>query len=152
MQLLALIDRRLLPDDPGLHALQLLHEVRHVDDEVADHREVSKRLDDDRSGVEVAQERRAGEPWLAVHHHPAGSAHAHPARPSVREAAVEVVLDVVQGVQYHHVVGSRDVELVEVRLWGALGPVAADLQRDRVCTHTLPPEILNICARRAATA
>src|SRR5262249_3843619 len=102
LPILTLGDRLLhLPYDPWLDAHQFPHEVPDVDDEVADDRKVAKRLDPDRSGRVVAEERGACELGLAVDGHPAAAADAHPARPPVRQRAIEAVLDVVQTVEDH---------------------------------------------------
>ena len=67
--------------------------------EVTDHGEVAQGLDPNRAGRVLAQERGAGERGLAVHHHPAAAAHAHPARPPVRERAIERIFDVVDPIE-----------------------------------------------------
>src|SRR5579859_6300429 len=107
----------LLADDPRLDRLQLVHEVAHVDHEVANDREVVERLDGHRSGPVVAQEDVARELGYAVDHHPAASADAHAARPAVAQAAVDVRLDEVERVEHDHaVVRKRDLVGLQARL------------------------------------
>ena len=141
----------MVPDDPGLDVLELLQEVAHVHDQVADDREVLQGLDDDGLGVELAEEGRAGQPGDVVDHHPAGPAHAHPARPAIGDAAVDVVLDVVEGVEDDHVLAVGDLVLVEVRRRAVFGTVPGHLQREDLVGHLGPFGRLSTCARRAAT-
>src|SRR5271166_6036982 len=79
----------LLGDDVGIDALDLLNEIADRHHEVALDREVVQRFDGDSARREMAQERVAGEPGLAVDHHPAASAHSHAAGPAERQRAVD---------------------------------------------------------------
>src|SRR5712692_2831428 len=126
----------LLPDDPRFDGLQLVHEVLHVDDEVANDREVLERLDSDGSGPVVAEEGVAGELRGSVDHHPAAPADAHPARPPIAEAAVNVRLDVVERVQDHHaLVRERNVIRLEARCLVLFGIEARGPDRDPLFRH-----------------
>jgi hypothetical protein len=96
----ALLDGPLLGgQDPGLHALELVHEALEIDDEIANDGEVREGRHLDAIAV-VGQRILAGEARGAVHHHAAAPTHGHAARPAVRERAVDLVLDVVEGVQH----------------------------------------------------
>src|SRR6266849_6117727 len=126
----------LLPDDPRFDGLQLVHEVLHVDDEVANDREVLERLDSDGSGPVVAEEGVAGELRGSVDHHPAAPADAHPARPPIAEAAVNVRLDVVERVQDHHaLVREWNVIRLEARRLVLFGIEARGPDRDPLFRH-----------------
>src|SRR5207245_1799171 len=135
-------ERARFPNDPGLDRLQLLHEAAHVDDEVADHGEVGKRLDHDRPGQVVAEERGAAELGGSVHVHPATAADAHAAGPAVAHAAVDVSLDPVQPVENDHVVLERDLVRLLAGLSVATWIEAGDRERDRLGCQTGPPSYL----------
>ena len=104
----------LFSNDPRLDRFEFVHEVGHVDDEIADDGEVDQRFHADFVGIIVAQHRRAGELGFAVDHHAATPAHAHPTRPSKRKRAVDVVFDVVERVEDDPVIAELDL----VRLLG----------------------------------
>src|SRR6185369_7686386 len=100
LQVFAILDGQLvLTDDPRLDARQFGHEVADVDDEIADHREVSHRLHPYRTGQVIGEERRAPQFRVAVDRHTAAAAYAHPARPSEGQRSVKVILYVVQTIQ-----------------------------------------------------
>src|SRR6266700_2298934 len=133
LQVLALLDRLLLvADQPGLHRAELGQEVGQLHDQVPDDREVRQRLDPYRSRRVVGQERAAGELRLTVDVRAAAAADPHPARPAVRQGAVQLVLDVVQAVEYRPVVAQRYLVLVEARPVLLLRPVPGHLQGDLV--------------------
>ena len=105
-------------------------------------RSLNVTLDDhDRLRIELPEEGGARQPGHVVHHHPAGATHAHPAGPPVGQAAIQLVLDVVQRVEDHHVVPEGDLVLVEVRLRRVLRPVPGDLHDHGRIRHVrlLPP-------------
>ena len=131
LEVLALGERLLvLADDPRLDRAQLVHEVAHIDNQVPDDREVGERLHDNLARVEAVQERLAGERGRAVDVHPAAAANAHAAGPAERERAVDVVLDVVERVEDHHVLAIGDRVRLSARLRLLLGTVARHGQRD----------------------
>src|SRR5215510_2780209 len=83
LQVLAFSQRFLvLANDVRFHAHEFAHEIADVDDEIADDREVAKRLDANRSGRVLGQERRARQLRLAIDRHPAAAADPHPAGPA----------------------------------------------------------------------
>jgi hypothetical protein len=84
-----------LPYDPGFDALQFVHEVGHIDDQVADDRKVDERLYPNLLGVIVPKKRRAGEFRRAVHHHAATTAYPHTTRPAITQSPVHLILDVI---------------------------------------------------------
>jgi hypothetical protein len=80
--------------------------------------------------VVVAQECVARERRHAVDHHAAAAAHGHAARPAEREAAVEMVLDVLQALQHGRIVAEGHVERLEPRHAIGLRVVAQALHPD----------------------
>ena len=58
--------------------------------------EVAQRLDPNRPRCVIGEEGGTRQFRLALDVHPAAAADSHPARPAIRQAAVYVVLDVVQ--------------------------------------------------------
>ena len=121
-----------LADEPGLHFLQLAHEVVHGDDEIANDGKIAKGLDADGSGRVVGEEGGAGELRLAVHHHAATSAHAHAAAPAIGEGAVLLVLYVVERVEDDPIAAEGDFEALEMRSGVGLRGVARDFEFDGV--------------------
>ena len=103
----------MVANDPGLHADELPHEITDVNDQIADDRKISQRLDAKRSGGVIRHERRAGQLRLTVHGHPATAANPHAAGPPVGERAVELVLDVIQSVEDHPVFRARHLVFIE---------------------------------------
>lgn len=94
----------LFSNEPRLDRFEFVHEVGHVDDEIADDGEVDQGIHANFVGIIVAQHRRASELGFAIDHHAATPAHAHSARPSKRKRAVDVVFDVVERVENDPVV------------------------------------------------
>src|SRR5262245_18838287 len=84
LQIFAFADRLLfVADEPGFDGLQLVHEVGDLDDQVAHDGEIAQRFDADRAGIVGRQESGAGQFRIAIDHHPATAADAHPATPAV---------------------------------------------------------------------
>src|SRR5688572_29832493 len=125
-------------DDPGLHGNELAHEVADLHDEIADDGKVGERLHLHWSGRVVGEECRAGQLGLAVHHHPAASAHAHAARPAIRQRAVELVLHMVQSVEDHPVLGTGNLVFRERHSRLDLGAIPRHLHRDSLGHVQLP--------------
>ena len=117
-------------DDPGLDAFELGQKVALVHGQVAHHRKVRQWGDLQAVGVVVAQEGGAAQYRQVVDHHAAAAAHGHPARPAEAEAAVQVVLDVLQPVEHRHVVGERYLVGAVMRLAVFVGVVALALDGD----------------------
>jgi hypothetical protein len=135
---------RLFRDDVGLDALELGDEIIHSDHQVALDRKVRQRLDAQRAGIIVAQERLAPQFGDAVDHLAAAAADGHPARPAETECAVEVILDVLQPLQHRHVIGERHLIRLEEWLVVLLGAVAQDFDLDDlpVVSHYPPLRFL----------
>src|SRR5262249_1783213 len=93
--------------------------------------EVIERLDADLARIVFAQELVAGELRHAVHHLAATPADGHAARPPKGEAAVEMVLDVLQALEHRRVVAERHLERLEMRLASFFRVVAQPLDLDR---------------------
>src|SRR6185312_5009019 len=78
LQVFAILDGQLvLADDPRLDARQFGDEVADVDDEIADHREGSHRLNSYRPRQVIGEERRTPQFRVAVDRHTAAAAYAH---------------------------------------------------------------------------
>src|ERR1700737_3138785 len=117
LQVFAIIEGPLvLTDDPGLDSRQFGHEVTDVDNEIADHWEVSHRLHSHRPRQVIGKERRAPQFRVAVDRHTAAAAYAHPTRPSEAQRPVEVILDVVQTVQDRPFAGKGNFVRLQDRL------------------------------------
>ena len=104
-----------------------LEEGLHVDDHVLLERKALDRLDGDRLGrVEVLEQRLAGQAVAAVDAHRIGAADAVGAGPAEGQRAVDLPLDLVEGIQ--HTVGAvhRDVVFLPVCLGIDLGVEAGD--------------------------
>src|SRR3989442_4833718 len=71
----------LFPNQPRFRFGKLPQEIRDVDDEIPEDREVLQWLHAEGARRVVRQERGASQLWLSVHHHSATSADSHPARP-----------------------------------------------------------------------
>ena len=102
-------------------------------------RKVAQRLDANRPGRVVVQECRARELRLAVHRHAAAAADAHAARPAVRERAVDLVLDVIEAVEYDPLLVTGHLVLVERRLRLLFRTIPRYLQRDAVRACAMRP-------------
>src|SRR5262249_42300507 len=120
----------LLADDPGLHLLQLAHEIGEIHHEVAHHRKVVQGFDTNGTRQVVGQEGRARELRRAVHLHPTATTHAHPAQPPEGEGSVQVVLDVVEGIQDHPVLPKWDLVVLEGGFGFPFRPIARYGERD----------------------
>ena len=94
-------------------------------------REVRERLDPHLAlRHQVAQEGVAAQRGHAVDHDSAAAADGHAARPSEGQAAIEVVLDVLQALQHRHVVGEGHLVGLVMRLGVLLRVVALALDAD----------------------
>src|SRR5438093_692000 len=79
-----------------------------------DYWEVGHGLDGYCSTFEIVEEAGAGKFGLAVNVCSAAAADSHSARPSISEASIHLRLDIIQGVEYDHVVPVGDLVLLEV--------------------------------------
>ena len=95
----ALAGRLVAGGDQERHHRAVGREERlHVDDEVLEHRQALDRLDGDRlAGVDVLEQRLAGQPVLAVDPHRVRAADAVRAGAAEGQRAVEVPLDLRHG-------------------------------------------------------
>src|SRR5512133_734717 len=103
--------------DPRLDPRQLLHEVVNVDDQITNYRKVAQRLYFDRAGCVVSEEGCTRQLRLALDVHSAAAADSHAARPAIRKAGVDVVLDVIEPVEDRPILSQRHV----VRRYGRRG-------------------------------
>jgi len=127
-----------LPNDPRFRLGELHQEIRGVDDQVAQHRKVFHGLHAYRARRVVRQKRRAGQLGNSVHRHSAAPAHSHAARPAKRQRPIEMILDVVQGVEHHPLFAERDLIGVKSRFVVMRRIVPRDFERDSV-RHTRSP-------------
>src|SRR3989475_12390271 len=133
LQVLAFGERLFfVADEPGLHALELTHEISHGNDQIADHGKIAQRLDAYGSGSVVGQKSGPSKVRLAVYEHAAASADAHAARPAIGERAVLFILDIVKRVEDHPILAERDLEGFEIRGRVLLRRVTRDFEMDGV--------------------
>src|SRR5262249_49316306 len=120
-----LLRRRLLVHEVRLDRMVLLEELRHVDDQVAYHRQPRERPQLDRL-LEIRELGDASEAVLPVDVHGVGAAHALAARAPQRQAVV-LLLDAHQRVEEHAVVRVEPhVVVLHVRLLVLVRVVAKD--------------------------
>ena len=141
---------RFFRNQVGVYALELLDESIHADHKIAFDGEVRQRFDAHGSGCQIPQECLARQRRDPVDHHSAASANRHAARPAKTQAAVDVILDLLQPLQHGHIVGVRDREGFPNRLAFLLGPKAHHLDLDRfgVVRHDGPPRLRSFVPRR----
>ena len=123
--------RRRVRDEERLHLAVRREERLHVDDEVLLERQALDRLDVDRlRDVEILDQRLAGEAVAAVDAHRVRAADAVRAGAAERQRAVDLPLDLVQGVE--HAVGRVQLDVVvdPARLLVHLGIEAPDDEGD----------------------
>src|SRR5437763_14637101 len=136
--------------EPGLNLLELFQEIRYLDNEIADHRKVSERLDCHWPGRVLRQEGCASELGLVIHHVAAASANAHTARPAKCQCAVDLVLDVVEGIKDHPLFLDGHFVILEVRLCVAFRGVARNSKLDGM-GHVMPlPRSMLVAVRTRA--
>jgi hypothetical protein len=121
-----------LTNEPGLHFLELAHEVVHSDDEVADDGKIAERLDANGRRRVIGEESGAGELWLAVDEHAATAADAHATGPAIGEGAVLLILYVVERVEDDPIAAEGNFEALETRSGVSLRRVARDFEFDGV--------------------
>ncbi len=80
-----------------LDVAKLLHDVIHHDDEVTLHRKVVQRLYTDLLGI-VPEECMASQRRLTIDHHATAAAHSHVTGPAISQSAIELFLDIVDGI------------------------------------------------------
>ena len=115
LQVLAGFNRPLLSgNDIGLNARQLLDEVVDRHNQVPLDRKVVQRLDAYLFRV-VADERVAGQDRLAVNNHATAATNSHVTGPAVTQCAVEVFLDVINGVEHDPVFLTGNLVGLEMR-------------------------------------
>ena len=144
LQVFAFLERaRLGRDDVGRDGLELVDEVARIHHQILLDREVRQRLDTQLFRVVVPQKGPAGQHGLAVDHHPATAADRHAAGPPETDAAVEMILDVLQALQHRHVVAKWHVEALPERLVILLRAVAQDFDFDAffVIRHPTAPRV-----------
>src|SRR5690349_4898603 len=117
----------------------LLEELRHVHDEVADHRQARQRPQRHRL-FEIREARDAGEPVLAVDVHCIRSADALSTRASERKRIV-LLLDANERIEQHAIGGLQvDVVVLHVGLRVFLGVIAVDFESHRFALSNLNRE------------
>ncbi len=103
------------PDDPGFRLRELHQEIRGVDHQIPEDREVFQRLHAYGARRVVGKERRAGQLGNAVHRHSAAPADPHAAGPTKRQRSVQMVLDVIQRIEHHPLLSERDLIRIHSR-------------------------------------
>src|SRR5437899_10708253 len=111
-----------------IHVAKLRRERRHVDDEVAQQREVIEGTDANRPRAERREPRAAGPALAAVHHHRARATHADATRVAEGERGILRALDLDERVEDRRV--GRDGDSIFGEAFGLTGRPAKDAERD----------------------
>jgi hypothetical protein len=88
-------------DNPRLYFRQLFHKIVESYHEIALDGKVGQRFNSDGARKIISQKRGARQRRDAIQHYAAGTADPHSTRPPVGECAVDLVFQIVQGVEYY---------------------------------------------------
>jgi hypothetical protein len=107
-----------------------IEEAALIDDQIADDGEMVERFDPHPARIIVAQKGVAGELRHAVDHLAATAADRHPARPAEGQAAVEMILDVLQALEHRHIISEGHLIALKTRFGIGCGIVAKAFDLD----------------------